>query len=808
MANNVDIVVRAKNEASAALRQVKNDMVGLDTTAKASGGAMDNLLGGAIGGMAGGLAMGALLSITGAIAANAEQWVASAQKLQTVRTSFDVLAGQAGQSSEAMLAAMRNASRGMVSDADLISAANKAMMLGVADSGQELADLLQVASARGKAFGMDSAQAFDQIVTGIGRLSPRILDNLGIVMDEVAVFDEYAAALGRTGAQLSETEKRQALLNKVISESRNIVSQTNTGGSASAAQQSAAAKENAGAAIGGVIMPIQRELDEGMADLINSFQGRGDIMAQRVRDLNDILADAANDPRVSQSWRDNMAGLAQAIGMADEAAKRGVPGAQAYANVLSEMAGQALLTRNISEPQMQMVRDVQTSVQKITEAYNQQRASLDALDPKLDNVREKSGSAAQSQEQMATAADRAAAALTLAGYSTVGFVSGLSQVQAQAGATMGIIYNLTAAVNTLNATTGVMRANSDILGGITPQINNITSGLMNNLGTDAALAKGEELKRQYADRVDLLRQEGYTSAQIEMIIQSEVSQTQQWASSLDQVSAATSSISSEFDDLKGKVSGVLNDALSVDTGGVKVEDLLPREDAVNENARRLAAIMNEGLANQPWLEEFKNEVPAIFNEIANAPDARVAAARIMQQFQEGTRPELIDKEAAKAKVKAMILGDQNMASLAEEIAQELAAEMNIPLSQAMQAAGGALGVAPKAGAGAGGAGGGQDNGAIGANMSASGAMAGTAWGAAFEANASGTVIVAGIMAKMEANYSQLSASGAKAGTNWGAGFMSTVETGVTQPLISILATLVLPEVVAQLKKNDSQTTPP
>ena len=36
----------------------------------------------------------------------------------------------------------------------------------------------------------------------------------------------------------------------------------------------------------------------------------------------------------------------------------------------------------------------------------------------------------------------------------------------------------------------------------------------------------------------------------------------------------------------------------------------------------------------------------------------------------------------KAKVKAMILGDQNMAALAEEIAQELAAEMNIPLSQA------------------------------------------------------------------------------------------------------------------------------
>ena len=87
-------------------------------------------------------------------------------------------------------------------------------------------------------------------------------------------------------------------------------------------------------------------------------------------------------------------------------------------------------------------------------------------------------------------------------------------------------------------------------------------------------------------------------------------------------------------------------------------------------------------------------------------------------------------------------------------------------------------------------------------------MAGTAWGAAFEANASGTVIVAGIMAKMEANYSQLSASGAKAGTNWGAGFMSTVESGIANPLINLLVTLVTPGIMAQMAAGQSQTAAP
>jgi len=804
VANNVDIVVRAKNEASGPLKQVRSDMVGLETTARASGGAFDSLIGGTIGGMAGGLAIGALTSITDAIVANSEQWIQAAQRLQTVRSSFDVLATQAGVSSESMLQSMRSASRGMVSDADLIASANKAMMLGVADNGQELADLLKVAAARGRAFGMDSAQAFDQIVTGIGRLSPRILDNLGIVMDEVAVFDQYAAALGRTRDQLSETEKRQALLNKVIAESRNLVASTNTGGTASAAQQSAAAKENAGAAIGGVLMPIQREMDEGMADMLNSFQGRSDILAQRVRDLNDILADAANDPRVSESWRANMAGLAAAIALADEAASRGVPGAQSYANALSDMAGQALLTRNVSNEQSQYVAKITASLNVLIEQNNQYRASMDALDPKLDNVRAKGGAVAQTQEQVADATARAEAAATLASYSFVRMASGLSQVQAQAGATMGIIYNLTGAVNQLNAATGTMRANSDLLGEFTPQINGITSGLMNNMGIDEALAKGEDLKRQTADQIDQLRAQGYTTDQIRLILQSNVAETQKWAGSLDAVASKTSTINQEFEDLKGKVGGVLNDALNVDTGDASIDKLLPREDAVNENARRLAAIMNEGLANQPWLEEFRREVPGVFAEIAAAPDARVAAAKIMQDFQAGMRPELIDKDAAKAKVKAMILGEQNMAALAQEIAAELAAEMNIPLSQAMAAAGGALGVKPQADAT-----GGADGAApTGPDMTGAGASSATSFMAGFEANANGAIIVASIITKMEANYVQLNASGAKAGTNWGAGFMSTVETGVAQPLISLLATLVLPEVVAQLKKNETQTQPP
>ena len=43
----------------------------------------------------------------------------------------------------------------MISDADLILSANKAMLLGVADSADEMASLLEMARARGQAMGLD-----------------------------------------------------------------------------------------------------------------------------------------------------------------------------------------------------------------------------------------------------------------------------------------------------------------------------------------------------------------------------------------------------------------------------------------------------------------------------------------------------------------------------------------------------------------------------------------------------------------------------------------------------------------------------
>lgn len=312
--------------------------------------------------------------------------------------------------------------------------------------------------------------------------------------------------------------------------------------------------------------------------------------------------------------------------------------------------------------------------------------------------------------------------------------------------------------------------------------------------------------------------------------------------------AAVKAAANEYDNLKSKVSGVLSSQLDVGVG-VKASDLLPREDEINENARRLADIAQNGLNGQEWMDAFMLSAPETWAElmqkIADGADAKSAAAQILRDFEDGLQPDLIDKTKAKERVKRMLLGEQSMAALAEEIAQELATEMNIPLSQAMAAAGSALGVstgaAGEAAAGATGetgapdmTGAGQGAGATfaagfaasvnGATLIAgvvtsmatadleplnsSGAMAGTQWGAGFVDNASGPILVASIIAKIAAELPRFKDSGGAAGTQWGAGFMGTVESGIAQPLITLLTTLVTPGVLAAIQAGNSQTTPP
>lgn len=132
--------------------------------------------------------------------------------------SFENLTSAAGTAGDALLTALDKAALGTVSNKDLILSTNRAMMLGLGADVNQLSNLMEVAAFRGRAMGVSTTQAFNDIVTGVGRGSPMILDNLGIIVDAQNTYDQYATSIGKASSELTKQEKTTALLSRVLEE--------------------------------------------------------------------------------------------------------------------------------------------------------------------------------------------------------------------------------------------------------------------------------------------------------------------------------------------------------------------------------------------------------------------------------------------------------------------------------------------------------------------------------------------------------------------------------------------------------------
>lgn len=126
------------------------------------------------------------------------------------------LASQYDQSMDDIVSSIQMASGQTIDSMTAMTAANQAMQLGVAQTPEEFEKLTKAAVALGRATGRDATQSINDLTTGIGRQSKLILDNLGITYDANKLYSEYAETLGKTAEQLTDTEKKQALINKSL----------------------------------------------------------------------------------------------------------------------------------------------------------------------------------------------------------------------------------------------------------------------------------------------------------------------------------------------------------------------------------------------------------------------------------------------------------------------------------------------------------------------------------------------------------------------------------------------------------------
>ena len=253
----LQILLQAKNQASGEIQQVQSALGGLGQSLKA------------LGPVALALAAGLAALKLGQTAFEMGRATSASLRLAD---SFENLAESAGTSGRQMLAALREASQGTIDDTALIGAANRAMLLGVADSSQEMAQLLEVAGARARAMGLTTEQAFSDLVTGLGRMSPQILDNLGIVIDGEAAYKRYAASLGIAADKLDDTQRKQALVNEVIRTSSGLL-EANAGKGrdmAASFERMDASLANAKDALGALFTPAAARIAELIADAADS----------------------------------------------------------------------------------------------------------------------------------------------------------------------------------------------------------------------------------------------------------------------------------------------------------------------------------------------------------------------------------------------------------------------------------------------------------------------------------------------------------------------------------------------------------
>ena len=144
---------------------------------------------------------------------------AESAKVENMERAFTTLAGGTQIASES-LSKLKEATNDTMSEFNLFQQANNAMILGVTKNSDEMAEMFDIAQRLGRALGRDTASSVESLITGIGRQSRLMLDNIGIIVKADEAYESYAKKLGITADELTDADKKQAFLTATMESAR------------------------------------------------------------------------------------------------------------------------------------------------------------------------------------------------------------------------------------------------------------------------------------------------------------------------------------------------------------------------------------------------------------------------------------------------------------------------------------------------------------------------------------------------------------------------------------------------------------
>ena len=196
----------------------------------------------------------------------------AAAKIESMETAFNTLSG-GSESAAIAIDKLGEATNGTLSNFDMFQQANNAMILGVTRNSDEMADLFGMAKKLGDALGRDTASSVESLVTGIGRQSRMMLDNLGIIVDTEKAYKDYASELKKNASALTDAEKKQAFMNATLTAARQKIKDLPEGISENneAFQQFEASMSNLNESIGTAFLPLMTSLADAGTSLADSM---------------------------------------------------------------------------------------------------------------------------------------------------------------------------------------------------------------------------------------------------------------------------------------------------------------------------------------------------------------------------------------------------------------------------------------------------------------------------------------------------------------------------------------------------------
>jgi phage-related protein len=150
--------------------------------------------------------LGAAVTAAGGLSLALGKLAVNAAPVEMIGGAFEGLTASMEGGSDRMLAALQNASAGMVSNRDLMMTFNQAAGLVSKDFAQQLPEAMQYLTKVAASTGQGMDYMLTSLVRGVGRLSPLILDNLNV---QASLSEATARASEMFGVEADALTKAQ-----------------------------------------------------------------------------------------------------------------------------------------------------------------------------------------------------------------------------------------------------------------------------------------------------------------------------------------------------------------------------------------------------------------------------------------------------------------------------------------------------------------------------------------------------------------------------------------------------------------------